>query len=273
MSFGAASFPEDGQDAACPDRHRRRQPLRVQALGRRYGHRAARSRSVARRSIPGLSAPWTHSSAPWTTRTTTRGGTPLRWPSTRAPSAKASASSEEQQETLRVASLLHDVGKIGVPDRILRKPGTLTPKEAGVHAAAPAHRQHDDHRSICRRAWTSRTPWPPTTNAGTARATRPSCAAADIPLLARDHGRGRRLLGHDHRPAVPRAPSIRRKPWTGSWRAAARSSTRRGQDVRDVPPAEHLGRDRELPSAPPLGARRRPPYCALLRRFRVLSMA
>jgi putative nucleotidyltransferase with HDIG domain len=37
--------------------------------------------------------------------------------------------SKERQEVLRVAALLHDVGKIGLPDRILRKPGALTRDE------------------------------------------------------------------------------------------------------------------------------------------------
>lgn len=34
--------------------------------------------------------------------------------------------SEERREALRLASLLHDVGKIAIPDRILLKPGPLT---------------------------------------------------------------------------------------------------------------------------------------------------
>lgn len=37
--------------------------------------------------------------------------------------------SAEERETLRWASILHDVGKIGMPESILRKPGLLTPEE------------------------------------------------------------------------------------------------------------------------------------------------
>jgi putative nucleotidyltransferase with HDIG domain len=46
--------------------------------------------------------------------------------------------SDADLRALRIAGILHDVGKIGVPDRILRKPGRLTPEEQEVvkqHAA------------------------------------------------------------------------------------------------------------------------------------------
>lgn len=55
--------------------------------------------------------------------------------------------SEEDQNTLRVGGLFHDIGKIGVPDSILRKPAKLTDEEyseiknhpsIGAHILAPA---------------------------------------------------------------------------------------------------------------------------------------
>jgi putative two-component system response regulator len=43
--------------------------------------------------------------------------------------AKGLGMSREEVETLRHASVLHDVGKIGVPDSVLLKPGPLDPAE------------------------------------------------------------------------------------------------------------------------------------------------
>jgi diguanylate cyclase (GGDEF)-like protein/PAS domain S-box-containing protein len=46
--------------------------------------------------------------------------------------------SDETRDEIEVAALLHDIGKIGVPDRILSKPGKLTGDEA---AEIESHRQ------------------------------------------------------------------------------------------------------------------------------------
>jgi putative nucleotidyltransferase with HDIG domain len=40
--------------------------------------------------------------------------------------------SSEELDKLRISALLHDVGKIGVEDRVLKKPGSLTPEEFGL---------------------------------------------------------------------------------------------------------------------------------------------
>jgi len=50
--------------------------------------------------------------------------------------AKSAGFAEQDAETLMYASPLHDLGKIGIPDSILRKPGTLTDEE---HQAMNTH--------------------------------------------------------------------------------------------------------------------------------------
>ncbi len=46
--------------------------------------------------------------------------------------AKAMACTNEEQDILNVAGLLHDIGKIGIRDEILLKPGRLSPEEFAI---------------------------------------------------------------------------------------------------------------------------------------------
>ena len=52
--------------------------------------------------------------------------------------ADALGLSESTLSVIRAAGLLHDVGKIGIPDRILRKPGRLTDAEYSVVKGHPS---------------------------------------------------------------------------------------------------------------------------------------
>lgn len=51
--------------------------------------------------------------------------------------AKAAGLTEEDQRIMEYASLFHDLGKIGIPDRILLKPGRLTEKEEAIMREHP----------------------------------------------------------------------------------------------------------------------------------------
>ncbi len=49
---------------------------------------------------------------------------------------------DEERELLRKGALLHDIGKISIPDAILNKPGPLTPEEYDVIKQHPAQGAH-----------------------------------------------------------------------------------------------------------------------------------
>src|SRR5262249_40250085 len=51
--------------------------------------------------------------------------------------AKAMGFSDVEMERTEIAALLHDVGKIGIEDRILRKPTNLTPEEFEIMKTHP----------------------------------------------------------------------------------------------------------------------------------------
>ena len=115
--------------------------------------------------------------------------------------------SKEKQEMLRVAALLHDVGKIGLPDRILRKPGPLTPRK----------------RTRCGSTRCSAASWSLSTCPGKDEVREAvlhhherwdgSGYPAGLkrprhPTAGPHPGGGRRLFGHDHRPSVSRGPGL-----------------------------------------------------------------
>ncbi len=45
---------------------------------------------------------------------------------------------EKQVDLLRTAAMLHDLGKVGIPDAVLKKPGKLTPEERAIMEQHPA---------------------------------------------------------------------------------------------------------------------------------------
>ena len=57
--------------------------------------------------------------------------------------AKKIGWNQEMIDYMRVAGPMHDVGKIGIPDEILRKPGKLTEEEFAIIKAASADRCKD----------------------------------------------------------------------------------------------------------------------------------
>ena len=86
-----------------------------------------------------------------------RGRRPLR----DVPRRAARARPERRSRTIGVAGLLHDVGKIGIPDAILRKPGQADRRGVRRRQAARRARRHDRPRPAGHRDRPGRHPPPP----------------------------------------------------------------------------------------------------------------
>ncbi|PAF52528.1 HD domain-containing phosphohydrolase [Helicobacter sp. 13S00477-4] len=69
--------------------------------------------------------------------------------------AKLYGCSAQDQELIQIASPMHDIGKVGIPDSILNKPGKLTPEEFEVmktHTTLGADMLEGSNRSILQAA-------------------------------------------------------------------------------------------------------------------------
>ena len=97
---------------------------------------------------------------------------------------RAAQPAADDLEVVRLGALLHDIGKIGVPDDVLRKPEPLTASEYDTIKQHPVLGARMLRIGAVPRAATSRSS-SCTTSGRTARATRTGLRGDDIPLDAR----------------------------------------------------------------------------------------
>ena len=121
-------------------------------------------------------------------------------------------------EAIEVGALLHDIGKIGVPERILNKPGPLTDEE---WEEMKQHPVTSDHILVRDRDAPVRPPDRPLEPRAHRREGLPGRARGRRHPAARAHrARRRRVRRARERPPLPPRPG----PWRRRWRSSARTS-------------------------------------------------
>ena len=121
---------------------------------------------------------------------------------------------EAEIDRIRLAALLHDVGKVAIPEEILEKPAALTTGRVADGRPAPAHRP--GHPRAGRRAQGRRADHPPPPRALRRPRLPVRPARQRDPARRPDRGHRRRLRRDDPRPAV----QARDDPRPGHRRAA-----------------------------------------------------
>ena len=129
----------------------------------------------------------------------------------------------ERVKRIEIAGILHDIGKIGLPDAILQKPGPLGEDGAGRDPHPSGDRRADPQRARTRGPARvgARPPRAPGRERLPARA-----EGRRDPARGEDPRRGGRLRGDDRRPRLPRRAWTSAPRATSSCAARASSSTR-----------------------------------------------
>ena len=131
----------------------------------------------------------------------------------------------DELDAIEIGALLHDIGKIGIPERILHKPGPLDDEEWKVMKEHPVISEYilsevDLHPIVLQIARSSHERIDGTGYPDGLRGRRDPAAGAD-------RARRRRVRRADERPPVPRGRHRRARRSTSSARTPARSSARR----------------------------------------------